>query len=84
MEMLYNLIDSRYTGERPTIITSNISIDTFKSNVYGKSENKGKDGNEKAVSISHDRIHSRIQEMCKTIYFELPDYRKKFKQEIKF
>ncbi|MFC1552895.1 ATP-binding protein [Candidatus Latescibacterota bacterium] len=84
MEMLYNLIDSRYTGERPTIMTSNISIDAFKTNVYGKQDDKSKNGGDKALSISHDRIHSRIQEMCKTIYFELPDYRKKFNKEIKF
>ncbi|MFC1490134.1 ATP-binding protein [Candidatus Latescibacterota bacterium] len=84
MEMLYNLIDSRYTRERTTIITSNISIDKFKTNVYGKSEDKENVDNDKPVSISHDRIHSRIQEMCKTIYFDLPDFRKKFKHEIKF
>lgn len=62
-EMLYNLIDSRYVEERPTIITSNINIDKFKD-------------------VAHGRISSRIQEMCKTIYFDLPDYREKFMQSI--
>ena len=61
--MLYNLIDSRYVEERPTIITSNISIDKFKE-------------------VAHGRISSRIQEMCKIIYFDLPDYREIFKQTI--
>ena len=83
MEMLYNLIDSRYTEERPTIITSNISIDIFKSGTIDKSSGKTKDVNiNKALSIAHDRIHSRIQEMCKIIYFDLPDYRKKYMQSI--
>jgi len=62
-EMLYNLIDSRYVEERPTIITSNINIDEFKD-------------------VAHGRISSRIQEMCKIIHFDLPDYREKFMQSI--
>ena len=83
MEMLYNLIDSRYTEERPTIITSNISIDKFKTGTIDKSKNISKDANiDKPLSIAHDRIHSRIQEMCKIIYFDLPDYRKKYMQSI--
>ncbi|MFC1539600.1 ATP-binding protein [Candidatus Latescibacterota bacterium] len=81
MEMLYNLIDSRYTGERTTIITSNISIDKFKTNTK---ENLEDSVGDKPLSIAYDRIHSRVQEMCKTIYFEFPDYRKKFKDAYKF
>ena len=29
--MLYNLIDSRYSEERPTIFTSNISVGNFRT-----------------------------------------------------
>jgi len=62
-EMLYNLIDSRYADERPTIITSNIPADDLKT-------------------VAHGRIYSRIQEMCKIIHVDLPDYRERFKQTI--
>ncbi len=82
MEMLYNLIDSRYAEERPIIITSNISIDKFKKGTSEKSKNIDKDNDiDKSLSIAHDRIHSRILEMCKIIPFELDDYRKKFPQD---
>jgi len=62
-EMLYNLIDSRYSAERPTIITANQSIDNYKE-------------------IAHGRVYSRIQEMCKIVYFDLDDYRAHMKQTI--
>jgi len=78
MEMLYNLIDSRYAEERPTIITSNISIDKSKERSGDKSLNGDTD---KSRSIAYDRILSRILEMCKIIYFDLDDYRKKFLQD---
>ena len=35
-EMLYNLIDSRYAEERPTIITSNVDIKELKSVAHGR------------------------------------------------
>ncbi len=35
-EMLYNLIDSRYAEERPTIITSNIDIKELKKVAHGR------------------------------------------------
>lgn len=35
-EMLYNLIDSRYSGEYPTIITSNVNINSFKDIYHGR------------------------------------------------
>ena len=83
MEMLYNLIDSRYTREKPTFITSNISIEEFKLGTSVKSDDKSRD-DDKTVNVSRDRICSRIKELCKIISFDLPDYRNKFKQEINF
>ena len=35
-EMLYNLIDSRYAEERPTILTSNIDIKELKDVAHGR------------------------------------------------
>ena len=35
-EMLYTLLDARYAEERPTIITSNISINDFKDVSHGR------------------------------------------------
>ncbi len=84
MEMLYNLIDSRYTAERPTFLTSNISIDKFKSTMQVKSDDKNKNSDDKTIHIPYDRIYSRIKEMCKGIYFDLPDYRDTPKYEINF
>ena len=75
MEMLYNLIDSRYVEERPTILTSNISVERFRT----ASEETGEKA-ARAKSIAHDRIASRIKEMCQVIFFELPDYRDKLKK----
>ena len=62
-EMLYNLIDSRYAEERPTIITANLSIDRYQE-------------------IAHGRVYSRIQEMCKIVYFDFDDYRVRYKDPI--
>jgi len=90
MEMLYNLIDSRYAEERPIIITSNISIDKFKYKISDElqgSKNYKSDTSQngdtlKTRSIAHDRIHSRIKEMCRIIYFDLPDYRDKLMKPV--
>lgn len=76
MEMLYNLIDSRYAEERPTIFTSNISVERFRTDTDEPLET-----GVRAKSIAHDRIASRIKEMCRTIYFDLPDYRDKLKKQ---
>ena len=69
LEMLYNLIDSRYSEERPTIITANISIENYRDNTHGQ-------------EIAYKRIYSRIIEMCEKVYFNLEDYRIKDKQMI--
>ena len=35
-EMLYNLVDSRYSEERPTFITSNVPLEKFKNIAHGR------------------------------------------------
>jgi len=59
LEMLYNLIDSRYEDERSTIITSNQNIAEYKK-------------------LASGRIYSRVLEMCRIIFVDLPDYRELF------
>lgn len=97
LEMLYNLIDSRYEDERVTIITSNIIINKYKDeddmgSFLNPPQEMGKGLGKKAkiekgikdnpVMIAKLRIYSRILEMCQIIHVNLPDYREKFSQYI--
>jgi DNA replication protein DnaC len=62
LEQIYSVIDSRYCRMKPLIVTTNLSM----------SEMKG-DG----LDTAHQRIYSRIFEMCVPVYFGGTDRRKK-------
>ena len=56
LDRLYLIIDGRYSEERLTIITSNLSLDDIKDKI-------------------HDRLASRISEMCRVVVLPNKDLR---------
>ncbi|MFC1693043.1 ATP-binding protein [Candidatus Latescibacterota bacterium] len=92
LEMLYNLIDSRYEEERITIITSNMIISQFKEGYkeetkpsFNSSIEKQKEGKMRKynpIDMAKGRVQSRILEMCRIIEVDLPDYRATMSQFI--
>lgn len=64
-EQVYNVINARYQKQKPTIITTNLSLETI----------------ENAKEIEYQRIYSRITEMCIPVIVIGQDYRKKIKSK---
>ena len=60
-EQVYNIVNSRYLKQKPTIFTTNLSYDTIKN---------CKD------SVEYQRIYSRIIEMCIPVMVVGEDFRK--------
>jgi DNA replication protein DnaC len=60
MELVYEVVDSRYKAGKPLIVTSNISMAEMKN----------------PENMDRQRIYSRILEMCMQIHFEGEDRRK--------
>ena len=60
MELVYEVVDSRYKAGKPLIITSNLTVAQMK--------NPG--------NMDYQRIYSRILEMCMQIHFDGEDRRK--------
>lgn len=61
LEQVYNVIDSRYCKMLPLIITTNLGLNEMKST---------------DLDTAHQRIYSRILEMCVPIYCGGEDKRK--------
>lgn len=60
-EQVYNIVNSRYLKQKPTIFTTNLSYDTIQN---------CKD------SVEYQRIYSRIIEMCIPVMVVVEDFRK--------
>lgn len=60
LEKVYNIVDSRYRAKRPTILTTNLSLDEMKD----------------ALDIRYARIYDRIFEMCYPMQFKGRSWRK--------
>ena len=60
-EQVYNIVNSRYLKQKPTIFTTNLSYDTIQNS---------KD------SVEYQRIYSRIIEMCIPVMVVGEDFRK--------
>jgi len=65
LEIVFQVIDSRYRSEKPLIVTTNLSMDTLKH----------------AEDLSHRRIYDRILERCVPVQFKGLDYREKIRKE---
>lgn len=61
LEQVYNVIDSRYCKMLPLIVTTNLGLKEMKS---------------PEQDVAHQRIYSRLLEMCVPIYFGGEDRRK--------
>ena len=61
-EQVYNIVNSRYLKNKPTIFTTNIPIEQIKNSDDG---------------VECERIYSRIMEMCIPIKVTGEDFRKK-------
>lgn len=61
-EQVYNIVNSRYLKNKPTIFTTNIPIEQIKNSDDG---------------VEYERIYSRIMEMCIPIKVTGEDFRKK-------
>lgn len=61
LEQVYNVIDSRYCRMKPLIVTTNLSMSEMKN---------------EELDMAHQRIYSRIFEMCVPVYFGGADRRK--------
>lgn len=65
-EQVYNIINSRYLKQKPTIFTTNLPYDT----IYGCTE-----------GVEYQRIYSRIIEMCIPVMVVGEDFRKKIQRD---
>ena len=65
-EQVYNIINSRYLKQKPTIFTTNLPYDT----IYGCIE-----------GVEYQRIYSRIIEMCIPVMVVGEDFRKKIQKD---
>lgn len=61
LEIVYNVIDSRYRSGKPIILTTNLSLNEMKAE----------------KDISYSRIYDRIFEMCYPVHFTGLSWRKK-------
>lgn len=60
LETVYTVIDERYKAGKPLIVTTNLSLRELKE----------------PKSMTHQRIYSRVLEMCVPVYFPPKGYRK--------
>lgn len=60
MEIVYDVVDSRYKAGKPMIVTTNATMAQMKN----------------PENMDHQRIYSRVLEMCMQIHFEGEDRRK--------
>lgn len=60
MELVYEVVDSRYKAGKPLIVTTNLTMAELKN----------------PDNMDHQRIYSRILEMCMQIHFDGEDRRK--------
>lgn len=60
METVYTVIDERYKAGKPLIVTTNLSLQELKA----------------PKDMAHQRIYSRVLEMCVPVYFPPQSYRK--------
>ncbi|MGF3113606.1 ATP-binding protein [Facklamia sp. P9177] len=65
-EQVYNIINSRYLKQKPTIITTNLALETI---THGEND------------IEYQRIYSRILEMCIPVMVVGKDIRRNIQQE---
>ncbi len=65
LEQVYNVIDSRYRSGKPLIVTTNLDLNELQN----------------PPDTAHDRIYSRITEMCSPISFTGKNFRKKAAQD---
>lgn len=65
-EQVYNIVNSRYLKQKPTIFTTNLSYDTIQNCTE---------------SVEYQRIYSRIIEMCIPVMVLGEDYRKVIQEE---
>lgn len=63
-ERLFLIINARYNAQLPTIITSNVPLETLETDQNGK------------MNLAWERIVSRIVEMCHIVVMDGDDYRK--------
>jgi DNA replication protein DnaC len=61
LEQIYNVIDSRYCKMKPLIVTTNLGMNDMKA---------------PGLDVAHQRIYSRIFEMCVPVYCGGADRRK--------
>ena len=69
LEQVYNVIDSRYCKMLPLIVTTNLGLNEMKST---------------DLDTAHQRIYSRILEMCVPIYCGGEDKRKEEPEKVTF
>lgn len=62
LEMIYNVVDRRYCTRKPLIVTTNLSY---------------QDMTRKDLDIEHQRIYSRLMEMCFPVIYQGKDQRQK-------
>ena len=60
LEMIYNIIDRRYCIKKPLIVTTNLSY---------------QDMTRTDLDMDHQRIYSRLMEMCLPIIYQGQDQR---------
>ncbi|EME3532079.1 MULTISPECIES: ATP-binding protein [Enterococcus] len=60
LEMIYNIVDRRYCTKLPLIVTTNLSFEEMTS---------------ASLDTEHQRIYSRIMEMCVPVLYDGPDQR---------
>lgn len=65
-EQVYNIINSRYLKQKPTIFTTNLPYDTIHGCIEG---------------VEYQRIYSRIIEMCIPVMVVGEDFRKKIQKD---
>lgn len=65
-EQVYNIVNSRYLKQKPTIFTTNLPYEKIKNSDDG---------------VEYERIYSRIIEMCVPVKVTGEDFRKKIQRE---
>ena len=65
-EQVYNIVNSRYLKQKPTIFTTNLPYEKIQNSDYG---------------VEYERIYSRIIEMCIPIKVMGEDFRKRLQKE---
>lgn len=67
MEVVYRVIDDRYTSEKPMIVTTNLTLDQMKK--------------PDAVGVEYQRIYDRVLGMCIPLHFKQGSVRGKIADE---